>query len=81
MVYLITFQEIVIKYRDLNENGSVKSVKAKKVIMSVPLHFNAKVQWTPPLGSLKQYALDNLSPGHLIKFIVTYEEVEYLSWF
>ncbi|XP_067088236.1 amine oxidase [flavin-containing]-like, partial [Osmerus mordax] len=42
------------------------------VIVTCPPHLAAKINYQPPLPSQREHLTQNMAPGHLIKFIITY---------
>lgn len=55
--------------------GEEVTLRARKVVLTVPPNLVNNISWSPPLHPLKQFACESLPMGRLTKFVVTYEKV------
>ncbi|GMR57108.1 hypothetical protein PMAYCL1PPCAC_27303, partial [Pristionchus mayeri] len=52
---------------------SSQRLECKRLVLAIPPNQCGHLEFSPPLGYLKRRLYDNMTPGHLIKFIVTYK--------
>nr|XP_054600115.1 probable flavin-containing monoamine oxidase A [Nothobranchius furzeri]XP_054600116.1 probable flavin-containing monoamine oxidase A [Nothobranchius furzeri] len=45
----------------------------RAVIVTCPPHLAAKIQYQPPLPSMREFLTQNMPVGHMMKFIITYQ--------
>ncbi|KAF8387388.1 hypothetical protein PRIPAC_76530 [Pristionchus pacificus] len=52
---------------------SGERLECKRLVLAIPPNQCGLVEFSPPLGYMKRRLYDNMTPGHLIKFVVTYK--------
>jgi monoamine oxidase len=68
-----TSEDLVEVTTENTENKSIKSLKAKKLISSIPINQYCNVKFTPELPYHKRNFFKFVQVGSYIKFIVTYK--------
>ncbi|GMR57112.1 hypothetical protein PMAYCL1PPCAC_27307 [Pristionchus mayeri] len=69
-----------VKHIETSEGGPTRvtlingeHLECKRLVLAIPPNQCGHLEFSPPLGYLKRRLYDNMTPGHLIKFIVTYK--------
>ena len=52
-----------------------ETFRGNRAVVSIPPNLIRKIEFSPPLPSIKQFIYDHQPIGHLIKYIVTYKRV------
>ncbi|GMT08796.1 hypothetical protein PFISCL1PPCAC_93 [Pristionchus fissidentatus] len=69
-----------VKHIETSEGGPTRvtvangdKLECKRLVLAIPPNQCGKLEFSPPLGYMKRRLYDNMTPGHLIKFVVTYQ--------
>ncbi|XP_057306056.1 probable flavin-containing monoamine oxidase A isoform X2 [Hydractinia symbiolongicarpus] len=75
-----TFEGNAQEYKVKSEEGICRigtldgqTFASKYVILTIPPHLRSKIEFSPPLPCYHSKFIEHQHPGHLIKFVATYE--------